>query len=86
MLVPYESLTQLSSDTFNNLIKEYLISQVEDGSFSGEGKHSMERAIDQCKAALKQGMLVVEYSEEDESIGIRRKEDIVIQENQQDDW
>ena len=86
MLVPYESLTQLSSDTFNNLIKEYLISQVEDGSFSGEGEHSMERAIEQCKAALKQGILVVEYSEEDESIGIRRREDIVIQENQQDDW
>lgn len=86
MLVPYESLTQLSNETFNNLIKEYLISQVEDGSFSGEGEHSMERAIEQCKTALKQGILVVEYSEEDESIGIRRKEDIVIQENQQDDW
>ncbi|MGS0729033.1 YheU family protein, partial [Shewanella sp. 0m-11] len=61
-----------------NLIKEYLISQVEDGSFSGDGQHSMEKAIVQCKAALKQGILVVEYSEEEESIGIRRKEDIVI--------
>ncbi|MGS0693678.1 YheU family protein [Shewanella sp. 0m-4] len=78
MLVPYESLSQLPSDTFYNLIKEYLISQVEDGSFSGDGQHSMEKAIVQCKAALKQGILVVEYSEEEESIGIRRKEDIVI--------
>ncbi|MGS0827324.1 YheU family protein [Shewanella sp. 0m-8] len=78
MLVPYESLSQLPSDTFDNLIKEYLISQVEDGSFSGDGQHSMEKAIVQCKAALKQGILVVEYSEEEESIGIRRKEDIVI--------
>ncbi|MGS0676065.1 YheU family protein [Shewanella sp. 125m-1] len=78
MLVPYESLSQLPSDTFDNLIKEYLISQVEDGSFSGDGQHSMKKAIVQCKAALKQGILVVEYSEEEESIGIRRKEDIVI--------
>ncbi|MCL1146191.1 YheU family protein [Shewanella marinintestina] len=84
MLVPYESLAQLSSETFDNLIKEYLISQVEDGSFSGDGEHSMERAIIQCKAALKQGVLVVEYSEEEESIGIRRKEDIVVQDWQQD--
>ncbi|GIU42442.1 hypothetical protein TUM4438_09030 [Shewanella sairae] len=84
MLVPYESLVQLPSETFDNLIKEYLISQVEDGSFSGDGEHSMERAIVQCKAALKQGTLVVEYSEEEESIGIRRKEDIVVQDWQQD--
>ncbi|MEZ9593383.1 YheU family protein [Shewanella sp. 10N.261.52.F9] len=84
MLVPYESLAQLSSETFDNLIKEYLISQVEDGSFSGDGEHSMERAIIQCKAALKQGVLVVEYSEKEESIGIRRKEDIVVQDWQQD--
>ncbi len=84
MLVPYESLVQLPSETFDNLIKEYLISQVEDGSFSGDGEHSMERAIVQCKAALKQGILVVEYSEEEESIGIRRKEDIVVQDWQQD--
>ena len=78
MLVPYESLSQLSSETFDSLIKEYLISQIEDGSFSGDGQHSMEMAIVQCKAALKQGILVVEYSEEEESIGIRRKEDVVI--------
>ncbi|MGS0681575.1 YheU family protein [Shewanella sp. 125m-7] len=79
MLVPYQSLSQLPSETFDNLIKEYLISQVEDGSFSGDGEHSMDNAIVQCKAALKQGLLVVEYSEEEESIGIRRKEDIVYQ-------
>lgn len=84
MLVPYESLTQLPSDTFDNLIKEYLISQVEDGSFSGDGEHSMDRAITQCKAALKQGLLVVEYNEEEESIGIRRKEDIIHQESDYD--
>ncbi|GIU19628.1 MULTISPECIES: YheU family protein [unclassified Shewanella] len=84
MLVPYESLTQLPSETFDNLIKEYLISQVEDGSFSGDGEHSMDRAIVQCRAALKQGILVVEYNEEEESIGIRRKEDIVYQESDYD--
>lgn len=84
MLVPYESLTQLPSETFDNLIKEYLISQVEDGSFSGDGEHSMDRAIVQCRAALKQGSLVVEYNEEEESIGIRRKEDIVYQESDYD--
>lgn len=84
MLVPYESLTQLPSDTFDNLVKEYLISQVEDGSFSGDGEHSMDRAMIQCKTALKQGLLVVEYNEEEESIGIRRKEDIVYQESDYD--
>lgn len=84
MLVPYESLTQLPSDTFDNLVKEYLISQVEDGSFSGDGEHSMDKAIIQCKTALKQGLLVVEYNEEEESIGIRRKEDIVYQESDYD--
>ncbi|ABV88819.1 YheU family protein [Shewanella pealeana] len=84
MLVPYESLTQLPSDTFDNLVKEYLISQVEDGSFSGDGEHSMDRAMIQCKTALKQGLLVVEYNEEEESIGIRRKEDIVSQESAYD--
>ena len=84
MLVPYESLSQLSSETFDNLIKEYLISQVEDGSFSGDGEHCMDRAIIQCKTALKQGLLVVEYNEEEQSIGIRRKEDIVYQESEYD--
>lgn len=76
MLIPFDALSSLPEATLNNVIKEYLFSQVEDGGFDALGEHSLETAIIQCKQALKQGQLMVEYSEEDESIAIRRKDDI----------
>ncbi|MBT1443820.1 YheU family protein [Shewanella sp. JM162201] len=73
MIVPFEALKQLPPDTLNNLIREYLLTQVEDGSFDGLESSGMEQAIAQCRALLKRGELVVEYSEDNDSIGIRHK-------------
>lgn len=72
MLVPYDALQQLPDETLESLIKEYLFSQVEDGSFSDTDDETLKLAINKCKQALKQGVLVVEYSEDDESIAIRQ--------------
>jgi len=76
MLVPYDALQQLPIETLESLIKEYLFSQVEDGSFSDTDDETLKLAIVKCKLALKQGGLVVEYSEDDESIAIRQREQI----------
>lgn len=43
MLIPYESLLQLPKETLDNLIKEYLLSQVEDGSFDALGDKRWSR-------------------------------------------
>ncbi|NRD75347.1 YheU family protein [Shewanella sp. VB17] len=76
MLIPYESLEQLTPDTFETLIKEYLFTQLEDGSFSDTDEDGLKIAITQCKQALKQGILIVEYSEDDDSIAIRQRENV----------
>ena len=34
MIIPYETLLGLDAETLNNLIKEHLLTQVEDGGFS----------------------------------------------------
>ncbi|WOT04633.1 YheU family protein [Shewanella youngdeokensis] len=84
MLVPYETLKQLPTETLENLIKEFLIAQLEDGSFSGTDADSMQNSINMCREALRTGQLIVEYSEEDESIAIRRQDDIVAMSRTQD--
>ncbi|QBF82372.1 YheU family protein [Shewanella maritima] len=76
MIVPYEALITLPSDTVSQLIKEYLLSQFEDGSFADLDSSQFDAAISACKQKLKQGELVVEYSEDDESIAIRQREHI----------
>lgn len=76
MIVPFSTLSQLPTETLNNLMKEYLLTQVEDGSFDSIGEHSLEVAMTHCLQALKQGRLLVEFSEEDESIAIRSQDDI----------
>ncbi|MCL1126560.1 YheU family protein [Shewanella surugensis] len=76
MLVPYNALQQLPQDTVNNLIKEYLFTQLEDGNFSHTDETELKNAIIKCHQALKSGTLVVEYSEEDESIALRHKDNI----------
>ena len=76
MLVPYEALMSLPQDTLQRMIKEYLLSQVEDGSFIDFDDNQLIRAMEKCKLALKKGELVVEYSEDDESIAIRQHEQI----------
>lgn len=76
MIVPFSTLSQLPTETLNNLMKEYLLTQIEDGSFDSIGEHSLEAAMAHCLQALKQGRLLVEFSEEDESIAIRSQDDI----------
>lgn len=76
MLVPYDALLQLPQDTVNNLIKEYLFTQLEDGSFSHTDDDALKNAMIKCHQALKSGTLVVEFSEEDESIALRHKDNV----------
>lgn len=73
MLVPYDALSSLPQETLDSLVKEYLFTQVEDGSFGQLQDASLVRAMDQCHQALKRGELVVEYSEDDDSIAIRHR-------------
>jgi uncharacterized protein len=77
MLIPYDSLCQLPKATLDNLIREFLLSQVEDASFDSLGEHNLAAAMAKVHQSLKQGLLLVEYSEEDESIAIRSREDVV---------
>ncbi|WP_417760773.1 YheU family protein [Shewanella sp.] len=76
MLVPFDALQTLPKETLDNLIREYLFSQVEDGSFVEMGNESIQQAIAKCMMMLKKKELLVEYSEEDESIAIRSREEI----------
>ncbi|MCH1923993.1 YheU family protein [Shewanella sp. C32] len=76
MLVPFEALQTLPKETLDNLIREYLFSQVEDGSFVELGDESIQQATAKCMMMLKKKELLVEYSEEDESIAIRSREEI----------
>ncbi|MCF1427921.1 MAG: YheU family protein [Shewanella sp.] len=77
MLIPYSALQQLPADTLNNLIREYLLSQVEDGGFDTLSDELLQTATQRCRDALKKGELVVEYSEEDESIAIRSRDNTI---------
>lgn len=76
MLIPYETLLQLPPETLNNLIREFLFGQVEDGSFASLNEQDLDIAIAQCQQALKQGKLLLEYSEDDESFAIRPHDQI----------
>jgi hypothetical protein len=77
MLVPYQSLLQLPQETLDNLMKEFLLTQMEDGSFAAMDEQAFFSAMQLCKQALSREELVVEYSEDDESIAIRRKEQLL---------
>ncbi|MGL5665872.1 MAG: YheU family protein [Shewanella sp.] len=76
MLIPYNALLQLPKETLANLIREYLLGQVEDGSFTSLDEQELSAAIAQCQQALKQGKLVLEYSEDDESFAIRHADQV----------
>ncbi|MCL2918391.1 YheU family protein [Shewanella litorisediminis] len=82
MLIPYDALIQLPADTLKNLIREYLLTQVEDGGFDSLGETHLEDAIARCKDMLKRGELVVEYSEDNDSVGIRHKSSLPSQQSQ----
>lgn len=74
VLIPFDSLSQLPQETLDNLIKEHLLSQIEDINFDNLDLSQINLAIEQCKLALKKGELIVEYGEVDESIAIKSKE------------
>ncbi|QSX34361.1 YheU family protein [Shewanella avicenniae] len=76
MLVPFDALQSLPRETLENLIHEYLLSQIEDGSFVELDAEAMQQATAKCMIMLKKKELLVEYSEEDESIAIRSREEI----------
>lgn len=76
MLIPYDALLQLPKETLANLIREYLLGQVEDGSFTSLDEQELSAAIAQCQQSLKQGKLVLEYSEDDESFAIRHADQV----------
>lgn len=81
MLIPYEALLQLPQETLANLIREYLLGQIEDGSFANLDEQAFAAAIAQCQQALKQGKLVLEYSEDDESFAIRHSDHVAKQQD-----
>ena len=81
MLIPYETLLQLPKETLANVIREYLLGQVEDGSFASLDEQELAQAIVQCQQSLKQGKLKLEYSEDDESFAIRSAEQIAQQQD-----
>ncbi|MCU7985243.1 MAG: YheU family protein [Shewanella sp.] len=81
MLIPYETLLQLPKETLANVIREYLLGQVEDGSFASLDEQELMQAIVQCQQALKQGKLKLEYSEDDESFAIRSADQIAQQQD-----
>ena len=56
MLVPYQALLQLPGDTLDNLIKEFLFAQTEDGSFASLDDGALTLAIKQCRQALALGL------------------------------
>ncbi|KIO38071.1 YheU family protein [Shewanella sp. cp20] len=85
MLVPYQSLLQLPAETLDNLIKEFLFTQTEDGSFASLDDQALAHAIAQCRQALARNELVVEYSEEEESIAIRQRQDTLTQQGRDDE-
>ena len=85
MLVPYQALLQLPGDTLDNLIKEFLFAQTEDGSFDSLDDGALTLAIKQCRQALARNELIVEYSEEDESIAIRHRQNTLASSGRNDD-
>ncbi|WP_163934776.1 YheU family protein [Paraferrimonas sp. SM1919] len=74
MLIPFDELQQLDKATLELLIKEHLYSQIEDGSLATFTAENIQGAIARTLDLLKKGELVVEYSEENETIAIKNKD------------
>ncbi|WP_028115679.1 YheU family protein [Ferrimonas senticii] len=79
MLIEFATLqAALPAATIDNLLKEYLLTQVSDEGFDGTGQQQLAHGIALARAALQRGELLVEYCEDDDSIAVRRREDIQI--------
>ncbi|WP_298443674.1 YheU family protein [uncultured Ferrimonas sp.] len=78
MLIDFATLkSAIDADTIDNLLREYLLTQVGDVGFDTTEANQLGDAIVMARAALAKGELVVEYSEDDDSIAVRRAEDII---------
>lgn len=78
MLIDYQTLVaSLPPETIDNLVREYLLTQVGDEGFDSTGQTQLLDAIVQAKQALARGELVVEFSEDDESIAVRRRDEVI---------
>ena len=64
MIIPH---TQLSADTLDNLIREFVLRE---GTDYGDIEVSLDTKVNQVREQLKQGKLVITYSEEYESVDI----------------
>ncbi|MBY5993058.1 YheU family protein [Ferrimonas balearica] len=77
MLIDYPTLKDaLAPDTLDNLCREYLIRQLGDEGFDQADPDKLAQGIAQVRQALAAGTLLVEYSEADESVAIRRREEL----------
>ena len=78
MLIDYATLkSALDPDTLNNLCREFLIRQIGDEGFDHTDSAGLADGIAKVQHALARGELVVEYSEAEESVAIRRREELV---------
>ncbi len=62
MLIPWNTLEET---TLDNLIKEYIYRELEDHQLT---EMTLDKWIQQLKLALKNNQLVIEWSEEKESV------------------
>ncbi len=77
MLIDYPTLRQaLAPDTLDNLVREFLIRQIGDEGFDQVDPAQLAEGMAKVHKALQVGDLVVEYSEEDESVAIRPREEV----------
>ena len=82
MLIDYDTLqSQLAPETLDNLIREYLFRQIGDEGFDQVDSKGLISATEQVRAAMAKGDLVVEYAEDDQSIAIRSKQDLITSAN-----
>lgn len=70
MIISFEELQTLPQQTVDNVIKEYIYQQVEDGNIDSLSASSTEAIIQTIYDKLKKKELAVEYSEEHQSVAI----------------
>jgi uncharacterized protein YheU (UPF0270 family) len=68
MLIPY---TSLDEDTLHALVESFVLRE---GTDYGEHEISLEEKVAQVLEQLAQGSVVIEYSEEHESVNIIEKQ------------
>ncbi|WP_345315211.1 YheU family protein [Ferrimonas gelatinilytica] len=77
MLIDYATLKEaLPPETLENLIREYLLGQVGDEGFDELTPERLADSAARAHHALRLGELVVEFSEQEESVAIRRADEV----------